>query len=61
MAATGGETGRGNVNQYVSTSCIGNNVVNAQLPKGVSIWSGNGAPSRKGYVDNGQMTKAKNK
>ena len=28
---------------------------------GVSLWSKNGAPSRKGCVVNGQMTKASNK
>ena len=28
---------------------------------GVSIWSRHGAPSRKGCVVNGQMTKARNK
>ena len=39
----------------------GNNVMSARLSEEVSIWSRNGAPSRKGFVVNGQMTMASKK
>ena len=39
----------------------GRGVISAQMFGGVSIRSRNGAPTRKGCVVNGQMTKASNK
>ena len=40
---------------------FGRNVLSARIFGGVSVRSRNGAPSRKGCVVNGQVTKASNK
>ena len=58
VVITDGKTKKGIKGAFFFRVKHGENVMSAQMVE-VSIWSRNGAPSRKGSVVNGQRTKAR--
>ena len=61
MVPTGGQIGRKGIRLGIFLNVIyGNKVMSVSIVGGVSTKSRNGAPSRKGCVVTGQMTKASN-
>ena len=61
MAAADGDTRRDKLNKTICVIIHEKSVMIPEMFEGVSSRSGNDAPSRKGCVVDGQMTKARNK